>query len=264
MKATREGVTVKSRADVAMSKSASPRPAGKTMTPSEIVATMTPFTDLQMRVMHVVSRGAGGKLNVLTMTEPADPSVKITALTAAIFSVGAQKAATAARADEKQLAGKPILLPLGVDAGKYRVRLAAADASGRTGAVDFEVNAELTTVGPLKLGSILMLAPRGESFAPQLQFSDEPEIVPYVELYGDFATVKFKGAAVDVAATPDGPALVTGVPGGQQTNEPDKVIINGKIPIAKLAPGDYVVRVIVQAEGAPEGKVFRTFRKIAK
>jgi hypothetical protein len=95
-------------------------------------------------------------------------------------------------------------------------------------------------------------------------FTDDAELVPYVEIYADFATVKFKGAAVDVAATPDGPALAQGQPGGQQTSEPDKFIINGKIPIAKLPPGDYVVRVTVQAEGAAEGKVWRTFRKVAK
>ncbi len=71
-------------------------------------------------------------------------------------------------------------------------------------------------------------------------------------------------AKIEIAATPDGPALETTKPGGQRTSEPDRFILQAKLPIAKLAPGDYVVRAIVQAAGQPEGRVFRTLRKVAK
>ena len=72
-------------------------------------------------------------------------------------------------------------------------------------------------------------------------------------------------AKIEIAATPDGPALETAKPGGRQARlKPDKFILNAKLPIAKLAPGDYVVRAIIQVPGQPEGRVFRTLRKVAK
>ena len=49
-------------------------------------------------------------------------------------------------------------------------------------------------------------------------------------------------------------------PAGGPTNEPDKLQVFGEIPVDKLAPGDYVIRAIVQMEGQPEGKVIRTLR----
>lgn len=265
VRVNREGVVTRARPDVALSgRRADTRSLGTKASPRDMIASTAPFGDLPLRVYPVVSRLPGGRLAIATMTETSDPAAKITALSAAIFPIGQNKAATSGSADEKQIAGKPILLSLAVDPGKYRVRVAATDANGRAGAVDMEVSAALADAGPIKLGGMLLLAPRGESFAPQLVFSDEAEIVPYVELYFDPATVKLEGAAIDIAASADGPALVTGMPGGQPTNEPDKFIINGKVPFAKLAPGDYVVRVTVKAAGGPEGKVTRTIRKIAK
>ena len=37
----------------------------------------------------------------------------------------------------------------------------------------------------MKLGGIMLVAPRGASFSPQLMFSDEEEIGVYLEIYGD-------------------------------------------------------------------------------
>jgi len=173
------------------------------------------------------------------------------------------KAAFAASADEKQRAGRLVVLPLAADPGKYRLRVAAVDANGRSGAVDYEINADFTPAGPLKLGGLLLAGPRGEGFAPQLLFTDESDLGLSIDLFGDLSTIKV-GAKFEIAATPDGPALAEGQPGGSGTTEPDRFVLSGKIPIAKLAPGDYVVRVIVQAEGHPEGRVTRTMRKVAK
>jgi hypothetical protein len=36
------------------------------------------------------------------------------------------------------------------------------------------------------------------------------------------------------------------------------------VPIADLAPGDYVIRALVTEEGQPETKITRTLRKLAK
>ena len=268
IKVGRSGTVVRARTHATIRGRGAAPVAGGGKSPSvkEMLSSTTPVTDLQLRVMPVVSRapGGGGKLALLAMTEPVDPNTKLAAVSGAVFPIGQAKAATAGNATDQQLAGRPVLFTMAIDPGKYRVRIAATDSSGRAGAVDFEINAALAEAGPLKIGQIMLLAPRGQSFAPQLVYTDEPEVVAYLEMYADFAAVKFKGAAIDIAATEDGPALAQGQPGGQQTNEPDKFILNGKIPIANLKPGEYVIRVTVQAEGHPEGRVTRTFRKVAK
>jgi len=166
------------------------------------------------------------------------------------------------KADEKQLIARPIAIPMSADPGKIKVRVAAVDDSGKGGAVDVEISTDLASGGPLKLGGIMLLAPRGASFSPQLTFTDEAEVGVNLELYGDIsAGVEAK---IEIAATPDGPALETIKPGGQGTNEPDRFVLQAKLPIAKLAPGDYVVRAIVNAAGQPPAKAYRTLRKIAK
>ena len=69
---------------------------------------------------------------------------------------------------------------------------------------------------------------------------------------------------MDVASTIDGKPLLEGQVGGAPSNEPDRFQLNAKLAIGKLPPGDYVIRATVQAEGHPEGKLTRTFRKVAK
>ncbi len=119
VKATREGVTVKSRADVAMSKSAGPRPGGKA-TPREMVATTAAFTDLQLRTSAIAQRGPGGKMQILALIEPVDPAAKITALSAVLVAPGAPKAAFAADARRRRNWWPCYSVGLAADPGKYR------------------------------------------------------------------------------------------------------------------------------------------------
>lgn len=265
----RDGVTIRSRSDVAVG----PRPAGpgagqraggpgKSLSEKEMVTTTTPFTDLPLRTVAITSRGQADKMAVFTMTEPIEPGVKLTALRAVLFDPATSKSAFVADANAQQLAARTVSLPMAVPAGKYRLRVAAVDDKGRGGAVDHEVDTTLVPAGALKLGGLMLLSPRGESFAPAMEFSNEPEIGVYGEMYGQL-TAQVK-AYVEIAQSLDGKPLETHQVGGSQSNEPDKFILNAKVPIAKLAPGDYVVRLIVKMGDAPEGRLVRTLRKVAK
>ena len=262
VRALREGVTARARADVSMKMSGN-RTLGKSMSPREMVATTAPFNDLQLRATAVAQRGTNGKMAIIALAEPVDPAVKLTQVTAVLVAPGAPKAAFARTLEEKELTGRPLPIGLVADPGKYRMRIAAVDSTGKSGAVDYDLDASLTPTGPLMLGQVMLVGPRGEGFSPQLIFSNEPEIAAYVEIYGPVATSKI-AAKIDIAATPDGKAIVEGPVGGSGTNEPDKFSLNAKLAIKDLPPGDYVVRVTVQAEGSPEAKVMRTMRKIAK
>ena len=69
---------------------------------------------------------------------------------------------------------------------------------------------------------------------------------------------------MEIASSLEGAPIATIQPGGRTTNEPDKAVLTGELPIGTLAPGDYVVRAYVAIQGQPEGKVVKSFRKTAK
>ena len=264
VKVNRDGVTTRARTDVAVMRGGATG-GGKASSVTDMVRTTANFTELQLRTTAVAARGPAGKMTVLSMTEPVDPGVKFKELMVAVIdtSVTPNKIVFPSKADEKQLLARPVIIPLSTDPGKYRVRVAAIDETGKAGAVDYDLVSDLTTAGPLKMGGLMLAGPRGQGYAPQLVFSNEEDIAASIELYGDLGQGKL-GAKLDIAASVDGPSLAEGQIGGQGTSEKDRFILNGKIPIAKLPPGDYVVRAIVQIEGQPEGRVYKTMRKVAK
>lgn len=226
--------------------------------PRDMVKSTTAFRDLPLRVVAYTSRGSGDNVNIVIMAEPIDPATKLTAASAAIAD--AANKATTVSIEEKQLAARPVMTSLAGAPGTYRVRFAATDASGRGGAVDYTVNAELTPAGPLKMSGLVVAALKDKAMAPAMQFKDETTAIGYVEIYGQLTGQV--SARMEVAATADGPALKTIQPGGQKTSEADKFLLIGEIPIGDLKPGDYVVRAFVGLQGQPEGKVVRTLRKI--
>jgi hypothetical protein len=223
------------------------------------------YTDLQLRAQAVVQRGAQDKMNVLVFAEPVDPTVKLTAMRVGFFDANNRGSSL----DAPQVATYPVAVALPLGAGDYRIRIAATEASGKGGAVELKLNTNLTTAGPLRLSTLLLGAPDDKgALKPRLLFSDEEKILVLFEMYGPAAGANLK-IGFELAASDDGPPTQTFRPAGVvQANEPDKFQIYGEIPIAKLEPGDYVLRGLVAIAGADgkvtEGRVLRTFRKVAK
>jgi hypothetical protein len=53
--------------------------------------------------------------------------------------------------------------------------------------------------------------------------------------------------------------------GGSQTAQADRFNLSvAKMPLDKLAPGDYTLRAVIGMQGAGEVTVSRTLRKVAK
>jgi hypothetical protein len=259
LRVTRAGVTTRARQEVLAASGA--KPAAARMTPQQMLREARAFRDLPVRAVAYASRGAAGRMTVLVLGESADPATKITAAAVGLVDA-AGKLVGQATAGEKELAAAPITIATAVAPGTYRLRFAATDASGRGGAADYEIVADLAPAGSLKLSGLLLGAIRNNAMAMALQFRDEEKIVGYLEMYGQI-TAKVS-ARMEVATSLDGPAIATIQPGGSGTTEADKFILTGEIPIAALAPGDYVVRAFVNVEGQPEGKVVKTFRKLGK
>ena len=68
---------------------------------------------------------------------------------------------------------------------------------------------------------------------------------------------------VEIAPSADGPALVASAGRVQPTDDAARRLAIAPLAIASLAPGDYLVRAIVNIDGRPAGTVYRTLRKVA-
>ena len=265
IKTTRKDVELRGRPYVVVGRatpsSSAIRPsATPTVTTAfDLVRSGRAFTDLPLRSTASATRTANGKVNVIGLFEPVDPSTKI--MTAAAGLIDADgKGVDYWMGEADKLTAWPAAVGLSGPPGKYRLRIGAIDSNGRTGLVETEIVAELATAGPLQIGGLFLGVSRAGTFTPRLQFSTEPSAVAYLQLFGGTPGTQV-GVVFEVSRTTNGPALlqVRGVLA--PTSEEGKFDVTATIPVGALEPGDYVVRAIVGAAGQPEGRVIRTLHK---
>jgi hypothetical protein len=254
LRVTRSDVTARAGTQLHI---ANDKVAKRSVNPRDMLRESTVFRDLPLRVAAFASRDEGDKLKIVTIGEPIDPAAKISAAVIGVYDAKGKLTAQST-AQPEMLAKMPMMFAAVVPPGKYRIRLAATDGSGRSGAADYDMPAELATAGALKMSAILLGVDAG-GFKPVLEFTSEPSAIATFELYGKPpASLPLR---IELAATADGPTLQQAPPSGSATKDPDRFIVSGTLPIASLAPGDYVVRAIVGSPETGEGRLMRTLRK---
>jgi hypothetical protein len=243
--------------EVTFSKATSAKPTAK-----DLVKETKIYTDLPMRAAGVVSRGTGEKIKVIALLEPIDPSVKFASAAVGLVSLADTSGKmVSATLNAEDLAKPFIAAAFEVPPGAYRLHVAAVDANGRAGSVDYPIDAQLTPSGTMKMSG-LSLGVLGPPMVLKMEFSAETDVLAFFELYG--TTQSPVSASIELAETPDGPAIVTGKPELSKTTLADAFTCMALLDIKALKPGDYVVRATFAIEGNPPGKVFRTLRKVAK
>jgi hypothetical protein len=257
LKLARPEVTSRSPAQLPIA-TATARTAKKNVNPRDMLREATAYRDLPLRVAGFVSRDTGEKLKLVVVGEPIDSTTKLTAAVAGVYD--AKGRLSQSTVPSEALGAMPMMVAMVVEPGPHRIRLAASDSAGRSGAADYEINASLATAGSFKMSALLLGTNQG-GFKPMLEFKDEPAAFATFELYGKPpSTLPLK---LELAATPDGPALQQVPPSGSGTKDPDRFIISGTFDLAALAPGDYAVRATVgSSETGGEGRVTRTLRKV--
>ena len=255
----RDGVKVRARSEVAVAKSSG------AMTTKDMTRVLTVFRDLPLRATGYVKRNPGDDkmVQVLAIVEPAEPSTKLTAATVALFDEKGKLAAQFT-AQPSELSSGSLRTPLPVPPGIYRMRVAATDASGRAGTVDYPVHAELAAAAPLKLSSLILGTTDPPPFMPRMLFGpSQAQAIGVLEING---VAKGAGLVVslELAATPDGPAMGTAETTVQAGAVEDQRLAFGGFPISSLAPGDYVMRALVSVNGKSAGRVIQTLRKTAQ
>ena len=114
--------------------------------------------------------------------------------------------------------------------------------------------------GPLLLSSLVVGLSRDGRFVPRLEFGTEASAMAQLEIYGGAAGTAV-GAMLEITDGTNGKLFFTVPLILEATNDRDRFIARGTIPIGALPPGDFVARAIVEQKGQPAGRVLRTIRK---
>jgi hypothetical protein len=227
--------------------------------PRDMLGTTAVFRDLPLRAAAYSSfEEPGGQIRILALAEPMEPGVKLASLMAAVFDRDG-KGIGSWVAQAADLERTPVIGAMSAPPGAYRLRVAAIDATGRSGTADYDVDVELAQTGPLKISSIILGLSRGGAFVPRLQFVGEPVVIGYVEMSGAPAGAKVT-TMLELADAPNAPPRIS-VPLTIEAGASGRYVAKGALPIGTLPTGDYIVRAMVGLDGHPMTRVLRTLRK---
>jgi VWFA-related protein len=218
------------------------------------------YRGLPIRATAFTSAGDGGRVKILAVLEGLERDVKFKEAVFGLIDVRRGKLVAQWTANEDERAGSQVITAGAGAPGPYRLRVAAIDVSGRRGTAEYEFAAELTPADPLSVSAMALGVSRDGSFSPKLVFGTDQAAVAYFEAYGQVSGPDAVTARLEVAASPEGRAIVTAAPRVVPQGALRRQVI-GALPIAALAPGDYVVRAIVSVDGRPVGRIMRTLRK---
>ena len=263
LRVNRDSAKVRARSEVVIPKVAA-KASAKPDSVKDMLRVSTVYRDLPIRAMAYPARGPNDKeLKLVVLLEPFDPTVPFSEAAVGLFD-DKGKLAAQWTSQPAELLSLPVMSAVTVAPGLYRIRAAATDAAGHGGTVDADVRIGLEKgEGPVQMSSLVLGTPVNGAFGPRLRFVSEDSAMGFFEVYGLPKTAVLS-AIIEIAASPDGPALAaqparTGVP----TADGRRVVL-GEIPITSLKPGEYVVRVVLTADGKPAGRVVRTLLKVAE
>lgn len=258
VRVSRGGVTVRSRPSIVFTEPAH-RPGAPRLAASDLLASRDPFTELPLRAAGFTMREPDGRLRVGVVIEPVDPTALLTSVGAILVGGDGRVVANWFAKDATE---RPLLGAMAAPPGTYRLRVAAIDRDGRSGTAEEVVEAGLTPVGPLSLGSLMLGVSRSDAMQLQLEFGSEPTAIASFDIYGGAAGQRLS-ATLQVARDPDGPLILT-VPLALTRADEGRVVATGAVPIGALPPGDYVIRGMIRLEDGTTGRVMRTLRKVAR
>jgi hypothetical protein len=240
-----------------------PAVESKTVSTRDMIRTTSAFRALQLRAAAFASRDTEKTAKVVVLFEPVEAGVSLTSAMAGLFD--AKGTLVSQWTPESQdLAGRPVLAGLAAAPGGYRLRVAAVDSRGRSGAVDQDV-----TVGPFAAGSVttsgVILGVQGTGpFFPRLQMTAADTVAHvYFEAYGAGPCVGLS-ATIEIAPALQAPAIARSTAGASPIENSDGCIMFGEYSVAALPPGDYAFRIRLQRGETVLALPLRSLRKAGR
>ena len=200
-------------------------------------------------------------LKIVVAVEPAEASVGLTAAAFALVNVAGQNSAQWTE-NGVSVNTRPLVTSAAVPPGEYRLRVAAQDATGRRGTVDYEFTAALAEAPPLKLGTLMTGGTESGNFRPRLLLDPgATSVTGYVELYGVLPPGSNVTVVFDIAARSDGPSLNFAPGRVLSSADADRLVATGEVPVDTIQAGDYILRATLSVNGQSIGRVVRTIQK---
>ncbi|MCE9602417.1 MAG: hypothetical protein K8S21_09455 [Gemmatimonadetes bacterium] len=256
----RTGVDVRTRQQMVIAR---PEAFAKNAQPTaakDLLRDANAHRDFPFRAAAFSSQEPGSdKVKLMVFLEPTEAGVAMKSAVVGLYDAKG-KLTVQGTAEAANLARTPGTIAILANPGKYRMRVASIDTTGRAGTVDADVTVALTPAGSLQLGSLILGVADGGSFAGRLTFGAEPAALGYVEVYGVKPGAKITAQA-EISETENGPVLAVGTTKILGDGADGKLVILGGVPIAQLPPGDIVVRIAISIDGNPAGRVTHTLRK---
>jgi VWFA-related protein len=145
-----------------------------------------------------------------------------------------------------------------VDPGEYTLKLAVAEGD-RIGSVEHPIHARLTQAGDVSLSELMVGGPAEstELLRPTVGYTvNFGTVHGYLEAYGP--SLDQVAATYEVAASPDGPALLTANVANRAAGG-GRALFTQMMSVGKLPPGAYVLRAKVTSGGQPLKTMSRRF-----
>ena len=252
----RDGVTARVRPQLVV-----PVIETRTVSPRDMMRVATAYRALPLRAAGFPSRNPGGDAaKVVVLFEPTERSVSLKSAMAGLFNAKGQLVAQWT-SEPQDFAELPASAGLVAPPGVYRLRVAAVDTNGRSGAVDEELTVELPAAGSATTSGILVGVMSSSGFSPRLQFTPADRAAGvYLEVYG-VPSCAALSAILEVAPSAQAPPLVKSTASSTTVEQSDACIVFGEVDLGALPPADYAVRLQLQLNGNVIGQRLRTLRK---
>ena len=161
------------------------------------------------------------------------------------------------------VAGRALLLPsAALRPGRFIVRVAALDDTGRGGSVQHEFEIPAWPDGPIRLSDLIFGDLSAGELRPTAGVAPDANVLPTRLVIRDAAGT-FAGLRVrlEVTRAADGQRMVGADVPVRPTADPLRRFADLEIPIDAYPPGAYVVTAVVSAGGKEVGRRMRLFDK---
>ena len=150
-----------------------------------------------------------------------------------------------------------------VPPGKYLLRLAVLDASGRAGSVEHPLEAGLSSVGDMEIADLL-LAPANAGTVAAVRLvadttiDDEP-FGAYLELYSSSDLTRRAKVTIEIAESETAPPIASADAALGEMMDKGRYVAQTLLPLGLVPPGEYLARARV-AIGEQTSVQMRPFR----
>lgn len=208
----------------------------------------------EARTILAASLASAGQPIVAAGYEVTNESGKVVADDLALGRV-----ATERLRGDRQLYAAAVAIP----PGRYSVKLAAIDATGRRGSVEHAFDVRTARAGALRLGDVFIGELSAAGFVPSPSLVAGATALPVrVDLCGDTAGAFDRATlTLELAARSGAAPFATTTLSVTETSDPRRRLASATLAIAPLPPGEYVVAARLRTADGAEARTSRAFVK---